>query len=210
MDDLAQPQPETPEAETELVRLRQEVQHFRDEAAAMAQAYRGQYATAWYGPNPFHIQVAGEAWATDVLLPLTPVDAEALARRQAEMEAMREREQMALTRALSLLEEKLGVEAVAKIQAGGGVSIRSVKWPNVLYIVPRDPHAMVKVLADGQVVTEVCIVSTDNSLPWPDILLHRVTAIEADESILFARGVVHPRQLMPRWRKLVRFFRNQG
>ena len=131
------------------------------------------------------------SWATDAFPALTPQDEEAL------------------TRALALLEEKLGPEAVAKIQAGGGFTIPSRYWPDVVYLVPRDPHQMVKVLANGHLATEVCIVSMDNALPWPDIMLHRITAIEADESILFATGVVHPEARTYRlFAKLRKFFRN--
>lgn len=97
----------------------------------------------------------------------------------------------ALTRALGLLEKKVGPELFARIQAGGGYEVHSKWWPNVVYLVSKDPHVRVKVIADGTVVTEACIVSTDPYLPWPDIMLHRIMALELDESILFATGVLH-------------------
>ena len=232
MEELAQPQPEpqVPQREApeiELARLREQLQHYQDAAIEQQRQYAGMHATAWGGVHPlwfyqqaqlwFYQQAQQQGnledlgpligqWATDAFPRLTPQDAESFAREQAER---RTREEEALTRALALLEEKLGPEAVAKIQAGGGFTIPSRYWPDVVYLVPRDPHQMVKVLADGHLATEVCIVSTDNSLPWPDIMLHRITAIEADESILFATGVVHPRQLRSRFRKLCSFFRNQ-
>lgn len=98
--------------------------------------------------------------------------------------------QAALTRALTLLEEKIGAPALAKLQAGGAYPVPSKWWPNVTYLVPKDPHERLKVVADGSVVTESCLVTTDYSLPWPDVLLHRITALEADESILFETGVL--------------------
>ncbi len=208
MDELAQPEPETPE--TELARLRQQLAHYEDVARQQQAAFMGQYATGWGPVNPFHLfgpEVVGEVWASSCLTPLTPVDAEALVRYDAEQTAFRERQQAALTRALSLLEEKVGATKVAKIQAGGGFEIPSTRWPMVVYLVPRDPNKRIKVLADGEVVTEVCIVSTENALPWPDIMLHRITAIQADESILFATGVLHPRQLRGRLARLQAFFR---
>ena len=224
MEELAQPQPE-PQApqreapEIELARLREQLQHYQDAAIEQQRQYAGMHATAWGGVHPlwFYQQAQQQGnledlgpligqWATDAFPRLTPQDAESFAREQAER---RTREEEALTRALALLEEKLGPEAVAKIQAGGGFKIASRIWPTVVYLVPRDPHQMVKVLADGHLATEVCIVSTDNSLPWPDIMLHRITAIEADESILFATGVVHPEARTYRlFAKLRKFFRN--
>jgi len=99
-----------------------------------------------------------------------------------------------LERALSLLESKIGRDAVAKIQNGGAYTIPSQLWDGVIYHVPKEPHARVRVVDRGSVVTEVCIVTTDPSIPWPDVMLQRITAIRLDESVLFATGVIHDRR----------------
>lgn len=120
-------------------------------------------------------------------IPVDPVEA---ARYAEQAERQRVERDAALQRALNLLEAKIGPAALAKIQAGGAYTVRSKWWPNVTYLVPKESHARIKVVADGSVVTESCLVTTDHSLPWPDVLLHRLTAIEMDESVLFATGVL--------------------
>lgn len=116
------------------------------------------------------------------------VEREAAWREQA-LQSEQQRQQ-ATQRALGLLKDKIGVLALAKIQAGGAYRIHSKRWPSVDYLVPKDPHERVKVVDAGSLVTEVCIVSTEYSLPWPDIMLQRITAIEMDETILFETGNV--------------------
>ena len=37
---------------------------------------------------------------------------------------------------------------------------------------------------------ESCLVSEDNSLPWPDLMLHRIQALEIDESVVIETGIV--------------------
>lgn len=120
-----------------------------------------------------------------------------------------EERRAAIQRALQLLEAKVGSEAIAKIAAGGGYAIPSKLWDGVCYIVPPDPHQRIRVVQNGAIiergVTESCLVTTDYSLPWPDVMLQRITAIEADESIIFATGILHPQQpgvlrRLMRWR----------
>ncbi len=108
-----------------------------------------------------------------------------------------------------MLEQKIGPAALAKIQAGGAYTVRSKWWPNVTYLVPKTPHERIKVVADGSVVTESCLVTTDSSLPWPDVLLHRITALEMDESVLFATGVLHTMKYGKWMAKLRAFFKER-
>ena len=98
------------------------------------------------------------------------------------------------TRALTLLEEHIGPAAVASIRAGGAYSVKSKHWERVVYLVPRDPHERIKVMHNGAVVTESCLVTSDSALPWPDVMLQRIRAVEMDEGIVFSLGVVYDKR----------------
>lgn len=107
--------------------------------------------------------------------------------------ARRAAAQAAERRAYALLETAIGADAAAKVAAGGGYEIPSRRMSGRLkrrsYLVPRDGHARVKILEDGLPVGESCIVS-DALTPWPDQVLHKIKAIQADETVVFATGNV--------------------
>ena len=100
-------------------------------------------------------------------------------------------QQKALEKALGLLETKIGPEATANINNGGAYPVRSKLWPDVVYYVPKNPHEKIKVMCNGTKIMESCLVSTGFDLPWPDIMLQRITALEIDESVVVETGVVH-------------------
>ena len=124
---------------------------------------------------------------------------EAALTKQKEAQALRA---SADKRALDLLQEHIGAPAVAAIQAGGGYPVPSKLWPEVVYLVPPGTHARIKVMDNGVVVTESCLVGDVLTLPWPDLMLQRIRAIELDETIVFSTGVAcvvgNPR---PSWRE---------
>jgi hypothetical protein len=91
----------------------------------------------------------------------------------------------AVTRARTLLIEAIGAEAVARIEAGGGYPIRSILWPNVVYVVPKT--GKVVILKDGGVHGRSCIDVTGN-VPWPDHVLTRIKSIQTDETVVFCTG----------------------
>lgn len=111
-------------------------------------------------------------------------------------------------RALELLEEKIGSKALANLTPSRGYKIQSKWWPQVFYVVPVEPNQMTKVLVKGSLVAQICLVSACANLPWPDILLQKIIAIETDETILFQRGVYHMSHkglsLFERWNPLFR------
>ena len=69
-------------------------------------------------------------------------------------------------------------------------------------MVPLGTHTRIKVMDNGVVVAESCLISDDSLLPWPDLMLQRIRAIELDETIVFSTGVAcvvgNPR---PSWRE---------
>ena len=107
--------------------------------------------------------------------------------------ARREAAATAERRAYALLETAIGADAAAKMDAGGGYEIPSRRMSGRLkrrsYLVGKVPHARVQILEDGLPVGESCILS-DATIPWPDQVLHKIKAIQTDESVLFATGNV--------------------
>lgn len=150
-----------------------------------------------------HLREAQAAYRDRFLVssvdPFTPEEPEELERREAAERATAEQRQAALDRAKGLLEEHVGPDAMAKIANGGGYSIPSRWWPDdVIYMVPRNPSERILVLQKGALVqdklTESCVVTTNYYLPWPDVMLQRIRAIELDESIVWNTGVLHRRK----------------
>ena len=179
----------------ENVELRQQLQHRDDER----QAYEGRFSfmgtasfvaynppldTARFGVFPL--------FAQPYPLPPEPVEINS----------------QAAERAFGLLEAHVGEEALAKIQQGGAYPVPSKRWKDVVYYVPRDPHERVKVMQDGSVVMESCLVSTDASLPWADVMLQRILALEIDESVVVEVGVTHERRQPTVVERTARRFRN--
>ena len=95
----------------------------------------------------------------------------------------------ALDKSLGLLESHIGAPALAAVLAGGGYPIPSKLQPGVTYIVPREPHKEILVLYKGGAVMASCLVTMDGSLPWPDVMLQRAKAIQADETVVYTTGI---------------------
>lgn len=153
--------------------------------ALMQQTQMNQLAGLAQGPFGYYppadpAALAGLQALLGRTVPAAPVDPKIAAERAA-----------ALKRAEGLLEEKIGGAAMAKLANGGGYTVRSKAWPDVVYVVPKDPHQRIRVVDRGAVVTESCLVTRDPTLPWPDIMLQRITAVEVDESVVYATGVLH-------------------
>jgi hypothetical protein len=91
----------------------------------------------------------------------------------------------AVARARTLLIEAIGSEAVARLEAGGGYPIKSTLWPNVIYVVPKT--GKVAIVKDGYVMSRSCI-DVPGNIPWPDHVLTRIKAIQADETVVFCTG----------------------
>lgn len=89
-------------------------------------------------------------------------------------------------RAMQLLESRIGREAVTRLMNGGGYPIKSKIHDGVTFLIPKS--GMVKIVdRRGRVTAESCII-TSRALPWPDLVLQRITAIEADETCVYATG----------------------
>jgi len=132
--------------------------------------------------------------------------AEEQEQRQADFIESENERRAAMHKALALLEKKIGKDSAANIQNGGAYPVRSRQWPDVIYYIPREPHERIKVMANGVLVMESCLVTTDYNLPWPDVMLQRILALEADETIVAATGVVHQRaftSLLTRLRRVI-------
>lgn len=116
---------------------------------------------------------------------------EELAAWDAECQKRQEEAQAAERRGFALLETAIGADAAAKVAAGGGYEIPSRRMSGRLkrqsYLVCKEGR--VKILRDGLPVGESCIVS-DSRTPWPDQVLHKIKAIQADETVVFATGNV--------------------
>ena len=91
-------------------------------------------------------------------------------------------------RAYALLEEAIGKAPAAKVKGGGSFPVPSKRYPDVEYLVPRS--GMVKVMQAGRCVSEVCI-QAEGGLPWPDQVLAKIKAIQADETVVYGTGVHH-------------------
>ena len=110
---------------------------------------------------------------------------------QARQQAAREEARTAERRAYLLLEAAIGADAAAKVAAGGGYEIPSRRWRGQRaqrsYLVRREGRVVI--LERGLPVGESCIVADCNT-PWPDQVLHKIKAIQADETVVFATGNV--------------------
>lgn len=115
---------------------------------------------------------------------------EYLRSREEQIKRQQER-QVAEHRALELLEQKIGQVATAKILTGGAYPVGSKLWQGVVYYVPKDPQQRIRVMSRGTLVMESCLISADCGLPWPDVMLQRILAIETDETVVVGTGVVH-------------------
>jgi hypothetical protein len=108
---------------------------------------------------------------------------------QAELRRIRDeavaRQSEAELRARTLLVEVIGEPAVQTLEAGGTYAVPSVRWPGTEYHIPKTGY--IKIVKGGM-WQEVCLVSSDHSLPWADIVLSRIKMIEANETIVQGRG----------------------
>ena len=98
-----------------------------------------------------------------------------------------------LDRAYALLESTIGKKEASKVEAGGAYLIRSKLWPSVYYGVARTGRVLILErgwLRRRVIIGESCIQSVDGGLPWPDVVLAKIMAIQADETIVFATGNV--------------------
>ena len=98
------------------------------------------------------------------------------------------------TRAYALLVERIGPVAAGNVKNGGAYPIDSKRWPGTTYLVPREGKIII--MKDGVRAGESCLVTTDHSLPWPDVVLQRILAIQADETVVYGTGIYTP-QGMP-------------
>ena len=73
---------------------------------------------------------------------------------------------------------------------GGAYPVRSRYWDDVIYYVPKEPKNKINVMCNGTIVMASCLVTMEYDLPWPDVMLQRITALEMDESIVVETGVV--------------------
>jgi hypothetical protein len=112
-------------------------------------------------------------------------------------------------RAYKLLEEAIGVRGALELKSGGFYVVPSKIWPDVIYQIPKNNFDRIKVLRGGSVVTESCLVTTDSSLPWPDLALQRIKAVQADEATVFGVGVLHDRDTSPVMRRFRAFFKRR-
>ena len=139
---------------------------------------------------------AGVAWdhgvysGVAVYQPAAP-DPETQRAWEARQQAAREEARTAERRAYLLLEAAIGADAAAKVAAGGGYEIPSRRWRGQRaqrsYLVRREGRVVI--LERGLPVGESCIVADCNT-PWPDQVLHKIKAIQADETVVFATGNV--------------------
>jgi hypothetical protein len=88
-------------------------------------------------------------------------------------------------RARTLLVEVIGEPAVQVLESGGTYAVPSVRWPGTEYHIPKTGY--IKIVKGG-LWQEVCLVSSDQHLPWADVVLSRIKMIEANETIVQGRG----------------------
>jgi len=88
-------------------------------------------------------------------------------------------------RARALLVEVIGEPAVQTLEAGGTYAVPSRRWPGTEYHIPKQGY--LKIVRDG-LWQEVCLVSSDQGLPWADVVLSRIKMLEAHETIVQGRG----------------------
>lgn len=106
------------------------------------------------------------------------------------------KEKEALDRAYALLEESIGKQEAARIEAGGAYIVPSKRWPSVAYGIAKTGRVLIfdrSRLWRRKIVAESCIATCVGNLPWPDIVLAKIKAIQADETIVFATGNVSTR-----------------
>ena len=183
---------EMPEAR--VVELERQLRHLQDERARYEQRFNV-FSTSYFFTNAL-------TSADSLAQPLTQ---EQLQQQQAAKAAYQQDRQAAERRAFDLLEQHIGKEAAAAIQNGGAYPVKSALWEEVVYLIPRDPHERIKVLWRGAVVTESCLVSAE-SLPWADLMLQRIRAVQLDESIVFSTGIVHDKRSHSMINQALRFF----
>jgi hypothetical protein len=95
------------------------------------------------------------------------------------------RQSEAELRARALLVEVIGEPAVQTLESGGTYPVPSVRWPGTEYHIPKQGY--IKIVKEG-LWQEVCLVSSDHSLPWADVVLSRIKMLEANETIVPGRG----------------------
>jgi hypothetical protein len=101
--------------------------------------------------------------------------------RAVERLARQTRAQEAIARARGLLVEVIGEAAVRELEDGGYYVLPSKKWPGTEYHIPKTGY--IRVVRDG-LWQEACLVSSDSSLPWADVVLSRIKMIQLKEEIV--------------------------
>jgi len=173
----------------ELARLQQELQHRNDERRQFdVRTYASTSATVWFGDCGSTNRVDSVDAASQLSEDYFRIEAQ-----------RRETRAKADDRAVALLEQYIGSDAMAKLLAGGAYPITSKFWPNsVVYYVPKGPSDRIRVVQNGVPIYDSCLVTSNPLLPWADVMLHRIQAIEIDESVVVETGVVTVRQATQR------------
>lgn len=105
------------------------------------------------------------------------------------------KQQEAEDKAYALLEEAIGKRAAARIKHGGAYTIPSKLWPDVYYAIAKEGRVLIleKARMRDTPVAESCLqTQVTAELPWPDRVLAKIKAIQADETIVYVTGNVIP------------------
>jgi hypothetical protein len=115
----------------------------------------------------------------------------AFATRQAEARG-------AETRALALLDARLGPTEARLFKRTHTLMRPSRLWPGVEYLIPDGGHEMVRVLEKGREVTRLCVVAGQGE-PWPDRTMTILDLIESgQERRLWEMANVFPQMVAGR------------
>lgn len=91
-----------------------------------------------------------------------------------------------------LLKSWLSVEEYKGLKIYGEIEVPSKVEDDCIYIVKRDPHAMVEVMKDGHYKHKLCVIAKDGDMPIGDQLLSKLLLLKTDEAKFRTIAIKHP------------------
>jgi len=112
--------------------------------------------------------------------PLTPEEQAIHNEQTRRYERVRQEAVGAETKALALLNDRLGMREAALFKRTGKLMRPSTLWHGVEYLIPGNGHDMIQVIKSGKEQTRLCVVAGEGE-PWPDRVMAILDLIESGQ-----------------------------